>query len=150
MRLALLGSLLLGACYAPELADCAVTCTREDECAADQTCAGGKCAASGVDCRREPAPMPVARVALRVEVEGEGSIVVTGVGMCAWRDDDASGSTSLETCSWMVDRGTRLEVSARSVTDKVFERWTTPVCAGQDATCSVTATSALTVGAKFK
>ncbi|MEJ7599815.1 MAG: hypothetical protein WKG01_18055 [Kofleriaceae bacterium] len=146
MRFALLSSLLLGACYAPELADCTVTCAREDECAADQACSGGRCAASGVDCREEPTPTPVPRVALKVEVEGEGSVVITGVGVCAWQD----GHASLETCNWMVDRGTALQLSAKIVTNKVFDKWTTAVCAGQDATCNVTATSALTIGAKFK
>ena len=144
MRLALLCSVLLGACYAPELSDCTVTCTRENECAADQTCAGGKCAASGVDCR-EPEPTPKPMVALRVDVEGEGSVVITGVGLCG-----GPGPPPRETCTWMVERGITLQLSAQVVTDKEFDKWTTPVCAGQDATCSVTATSALTVGAKFK
>ena len=41
---------LVPACYAPDLEDCAVSCTSAAECAGDQACADGWCSASGVSC----------------------------------------------------------------------------------------------------
>jgi len=157
-RLSIVAALsALTACYSPELTDCTVACTSNDECSGDQRCvAGGFCAASGVDCREDPPVQPPApmRVMLRVDVDGEGKVVVANVGTCTGHgpgpgsggsDDDAR----LETCTWSVERGTAVSLHAMMLVDKPFDKWEQS-CAGQDATCAVTATDAIVAKARFK
>jgi len=144
-----LAALGLAACYSPELTDCTASCGNTDECAGDQTCSAGFCAAEGVDCRAEP--MSPERVSLRVDVMGEGIVVVAGVGTCMTEGGGPGPGPGpgANSCNWTVDRGAVLQLEARMLIDKPFDKWTTPTCEGQDATCSITASDSLVIGAKF-
>lgn len=135
---------MLGACYAPDLTDCASTCSTNDDCGPGQTCHAGACAAPGVSCTEEgpePEPQP-ARSALRVEIEGEGAIAATGLGNCSNEEPDHA-------CMYIVKNGTSVELVATETGDKHFEQWTSAACMGQDATCTVVVRAAITVRAKF-
>jgi len=149
-RLAIVAALsAFTACYSPELTDCTVTCSSSDECSGDQLCvAGGFCAASGVDCREDPGPEPPpppVRVMLRVEVDGDGRVVIANVGTCL----SEPGGEKVEVCDYSVERGTPLSLHAMVLVDKPFDKWEQS-CAGQDATCAITPSAALTAKAKFK
>jgi hypothetical protein len=142
---ALLGTtwLSLVGCYSPELRDCTVTCTAPDECADDQICAAGLCRSPDTTCGAgSGTSTPPPKVALRVDVNGEGMVVVDGIGTCASEEHDA--------CTWMISVGVQVRLDARSLDDGEFERWTTENCANQDASCVLTATTATSVGAKFE
>lgn len=135
--------LATGACYAPDLRDCTVTCSAADECAGDQVCnSAGLCATEGATCGGGGAApdAPAAMVMLRVEVDGTGRVVVDGVGSC----DDGE-------CTWMVPVRMLTFEARRIDNDSPFERWTTSNCAqSMQSSCSFTPTSATTVGAKFR
>ena len=141
----------VAACYSPELTDCTVTCSSADDCAGDQLCNGGLCAASGVDCGEVPpdpalpdaGPDPVIRVSLRVEVDHVGKVVVVGIGTCV--NDEGE----VETCQFNVPQGATLTLDAQMLVDKPFEKWEMS-CEGQDASCRLRMSTALTARAKFK
>lgn len=139
-----LALLAAGGCYAPDLRDCTVTCGAADDCAGDQVCTGGFCAADGVTCTGGGATTdaPVATIMLRVDVEGTGTVVIDGVGECT--DDQNS-------CTWTVPAKI-MQFEARQIeSDKLFERWTTLNCPQSTQTsCTFTPTSSTTVGAKFQ
>lgn len=135
---------LAAGCYAPDLGDCTVTCTTDDECAGDQVCtARGVCAGAPAACdgaaTTDAGATPM--IALRVSVMGDGKVTIVGVGEC----DPPGGMTS---CTLSVPAGPL--VLAASSDEKPFDKWTTTVCAGQGATCHVTLTLDASVGAKFK
>jgi hypothetical protein len=145
----------LGACYSPELTDCTVKCSSSDDCSADQLCvAGGFCAASGVDCREDPGPgpqPPAVQVTLRVEVDGEGKVVIANVGTCM--NDESGGDSNdlvpnVEMCEWIVAQGTEIQLHAMMLWDKPFDKWERD-CMGQAATCTLTATDMIHAKAKF-
>lgn len=138
LRPMLLPVLALAGCYAPDLADCTVACNAADDCAADQVCAEGQCRAPAARCEGAPAT-----VALQVEVAGPGQVVIGGVGTCASPHADA------DPCAWRIPVGTELHLEARPFEDKELDKWTTAACAGQDASCTVIASDAVFVGAKF-
>ena len=140
MRIHLIATawLSLAACYSPELRDCTVTCSAPDECADDQVCTSGLCRAPDATCNDS-----ASRVAVRLEVIGEGKVVIAGVGTCS-SDDET------HVCNWTVTIGTQLELEAMELDDRPFDRWTTSNCAGQDESCSLTARSITVVGAKFR
>jgi hypothetical protein len=140
---ALLGTawLSLVGCYSPELRDCTVTCTAPDECTDDQVCAGGLCRSPDTTCGASTPPP--SKVTLRVDVAGEGMVIVAGIGTCASEEE-------ADACTWMIATGLKVRLDARVVDDGQFERWTTENCANQDASCVLTATSAISVGAKFE
>jgi hypothetical protein len=75
---------------------------------------------------------------------GHGKVAVDGVGECI----PAGGGPMGDMCTMKVPAG---PLSLTAVPDdKPFERWTTSICAGQDATCEVTLTINANIGAKFK
>jgi hypothetical protein len=145
MRLpCLIACVSLAGCYAPELADCTVTCSAEDDCAADQICAEGMCRAPEATCEGDQAPR---RVELKVEVVGAGVVIVETFGTCGSSDSDDDDK---HTCKWQVPVGAELRLEARPVDDDPFERWTSAACADQGTICMFVATKATSVGARFR
>ncbi|HEU0033663.1 MAG TPA: hypothetical protein VFQ53_23715 [Kofleriaceae bacterium] len=141
-RLHLLAWLLAAGCYEPAVQDCTVTCSASDECAGEQVCARGFCVASGdVTCDGTGSSPQI--VVLRVSIEGKGKVVITDIGTCT--DDDASN----DRCRWSVALGARIQLAAIASPDHDFEAWTAG-CSGQDATCTLTATEPMSIGAKFE
>ena len=139
MRIALVAALLAG-CYDPELRDCTVDCSSADECADGQVCGSdGMCAAP--EAAGQCGGSAPSRVSLRVTVDGHGEVVVDDRGSCV--ADEAP-------CMYSFVAGTTVTLHARTLDDeKPFEQWT-GACAGQSATCSLAATAAMNVGARFK
>jgi hypothetical protein len=152
-------SLLPTACYSPELRDCTVTCGSANECAGDQVCtAAGFCAAPDTTCAQlqpptdampdagvrdapadAPADAPPAHGLLHVRVMDKGSVNIAGVGTC---DED---------CMYVVVLDAALDARAVPGKDRVFERWTSETCSGQDETCTLTPSQAITqLSAKFR
>ncbi len=138
----------LAGCFSPDLRDCTVTCAGTDECGGDQICAGGFCRAEGATCQgsgsgsgSDPAPT---KVTLRVDVTGEGKVVVAGVGTCSTADPNEGH------CSFMVPQGAHIQLDAMRLEDTDFDRWTTSNCEGHDPSCMLTLTTETFVGAKFR
>jgi hypothetical protein len=149
-------SLVPTACYSPQLRDCTVTCGSASECASDQVCtAAGFCAAPDATCAQlQPPPdaaadavvhdapadaPPAAHGLLHVRVMDKGQVNVTGVGTC---DED---------CMYVVVLDTALDARAVPGKDREFERWTSDTCSGQDETCTLTPSQAITqLAAKFR
>jgi hypothetical protein len=134
----------LGGCYAPDLRDCTVTCTGADDCAGDQVCNDkGLCAADGVTCmggsNGGTVDAAVPTVTLRVTVDGEGKVVVDGIGDCS-RD-----------CTWQVPQSAARRLEALPTGETQFDKWTTSNCSQpMNPRCTITPGSSTTVGAKFR
>lgn len=144
-------------CYAPELRDCAVSCTAAADCAPGQVCGAdawcaepsiaGQCSAlslvdagaSGdapadaalprVDAFVPPSDAPPA-YALTIKIGGRGRVLVDGLGQC---DHSAPG----QTCSFPVALGVELVLTAIPLPDTQFDKWSGGPCAGQDETCQL-------------
>jgi hypothetical protein len=157
----------LGACYSPELRDCAVSCASSDDCAPGQLCGADRwCAAPGIAGRCEladggasvdaavaadAASSPDAAVPadaappvlLVVKIMGHGTVTITGTGTCT---DMAPGHQ----CTFAVIAGVPRTLIATGTGGDQFEMWMN-ACAGQGATCTVTpAAGTTTAEAKFK
>ncbi|HEY5937156.1 MAG TPA: hypothetical protein VIU61_21040 [Kofleriaceae bacterium] len=161
---ALIAALIAGlaGCYSPELTDCTVTCSSVDDCAGDQVCSDGLCASSGIVCS-EPGPDPnptgpdggpdadpiPTRVTLRVEVDGDGKVVVEGINAGSGTCISEPGGEHVEICQFNVTEGATLALEALMLVDKPFDKWSQS-CEGQDATCALRATTSLVARAKFK
>ena len=144
----LVASVLASGCYAPDLADCAVTCTADSECAGDQVCTGrGLCAGAVTACEGgNTSDAGASRtIVLRVAVMGEGKIAIAGGAECVPPGSGPMG----EMCTLTVPAGP-LVIEAIPVDDDPFERWTSLVCAGQTARCEVALHTDASVSAKFK
>jgi hypothetical protein len=133
----------LASCYSPDLPSCTVDCAGDGDCADGQRCVMGTCRAPGVTCDPAPTSPPAMQVELHVTVEGHGEVDVAGVGTCSDQDGGKG-------CTFMVIAGTQIRCEAHALDDKSFDHWTTPNCAGQTASCTLTATMATMVGAKFQ
>ncbi len=157
--------LALGACYSPELRDCAVSCASTDDCGpgqlcgADRWCAApeiaGRCetggtvdaavatdaTASSVDAAVDAAvPAPVLLV---VQISGHGTVTIPGIGSCA---DTSPGHQ----CTYAVIAGVTKMLVANATGEDEFQQWTN-ACAGQGATCTLTPTApTTTTQARFK
>jgi hypothetical protein len=135
---------LISGCYAPEVADCTVTCTTDNECAGGLVCTPqGLCGDTAATCDDNSGPRTIQ---LRVAVMGEGKVSITGGPECEPDDDDDSMG---ETCTFMVPAGP-LVIEAVVLDDRPFERWTSIVCAGQGARCEVTLQLDSSVAARFR
>ena len=136
---------LLAACYSPETRDCTVSCTAATDCAADQQCGSdGFCAAPDVAGQCE-APDLVPKVALRITIDGPGTLSIDGIGVCG-----AAGMPRSE-CTWQVTPYASLSVVAMPLdADHSLDKWTTSNCEGQSLACTITPPAATTVGVKFR
>jgi hypothetical protein len=139
VKASLLAIALVTGCYAPETLDCTVTCSAAGECASDQVCGSdGFCAAP------EVAGQCVAPVALEIKIDGDGTVMLAGIGDCDSR------TAKDRTCTFMVAPNQRRQLSAMPNGDRDFKEWSS-ACAGETATCEVTPVTDLTrVGAKFE
>jgi hypothetical protein len=166
--LAMAAAASLVACYQPSVRDCTVSCNSEDDCAGDQVCAGGMCAAAGTSCELAvdaarpdasdvdgvtidasaidamtiDSPPPDAGVILRVVVSGRGSVVGDQPGIdCAGPQGD---------CSYSIAPGTVMLTAVDGPGGHAFVDWTTPNCIGAGRTCGLSVTVPVTlVGASF-
>ena len=159
------------ACYAPELRDCTVKCETATDCAADQACTAGYCVGSSeVDCSTvgattdagtstggggggtvqdaadaaidAPPPDAPTHGTLTVRIEGKGSVLVAGVGLCG---------SSAQPCAFVVPLAATLTANAVGVDDFEFDRWTTSVCPdAANSACSFTPLLAIEISAKFR
>lgn len=145
---------LATACYAPDLRDCTVTCSRADECAPGQICgADGLCAATARAGRCAQATAPDAGVAdappdawptvdLVVRIDGRGSVAIPTIGDCV----TGEGPTS---CPFTVPRDVPRSLHATPAADWRFERWK-EACDGEPTTtCTITPIAKTTVRVKF-
>lgn len=148
LKLVVVMLVLVSGCYAPDIGDCAVSCTTDAECAGDQVCTPeGLCAGAMSACDENAAVdggTTPRMIDLRVTVMGDGRVAIDGVGECARAGMGPMG----EMCTMQVPAGPMTITAVPD--DKPFERWTTLICAGQDATCHVTLTINASVGAKFR
>jgi hypothetical protein len=158
-------ALALGACYSPELRDCAVACATSEDCGpgqlcgADRWCAGsamaGRCdtegtnvdaavgsdaAASSADAAIDAAP--TATIQLVVQISGHGIVTIAGIGSCA---DTAPGHQ----CMFAVTVGVPRQLVAAGTGNDAFDKWM-GACGAQGATCTLTPLAAATTQAKFK
>jgi hypothetical protein len=159
-----------GGCYEPELRDCTITCNAESDCAAGQLCGSdhfcaspeiaGRCSSlpsdagsggrdAGVDGPKivDAAPPPDAptHAALTVAIDGQGRIVMLGVGTC-----EKSGPQN-GMCVYSVKIGSLVTAQAQAYEDWRFDKWMTPVCMGASiSTCTFTVNAATPLAVKFK
>ncbi|MGE0398841.1 MAG: hypothetical protein AB7T06_19185 [Kofleriaceae bacterium] len=147
LRLFVVMLVLVSGCYAPEISDCDVTCTTNDECAGDQVCTPeGLCAGSISACDENAVTDggTPRTIDLRVKVDGDGKVVIGGGLEC----DPEGGGPMGDMCTLMVPAGP-LVIEA-VVGPKPFDKWTSIVCAGQGPRCEVTLTINASVTAKFR
>jgi hypothetical protein len=139
---------ILSGCYSPELRDCTVTCGGSDECASDQVCTKGLCAAEGVSCgpggnsATDAGIDAGARVTVHVMIEGSGRVELQGAGVCGVGGD--------RDCDISVARGAVTAPASAADGGHPFALWGSPAGNDQPATCMFTANSPVTVKAKFK
>jgi hypothetical protein len=133
-------TVVLAACYSPDVRDCSVTCATADDCIDGQTCSTGLCATPGITCKlpvAPPVPTPPApnTIAITVTIAGHGSVALDGVTMC-----DAGA------CTEMIDSGVSVALTASPMPH--FVGWT-GACQGPDPTCVLVPIDTLFVGALF-
>jgi len=152
----------LGGCYAPTLRDCTVSCGSPAECASGQVCGAdgmcaapdraGHCLAEGPDAGRPDGAPPidaappdtVPLVALRVRIEGKGSVVVDGRGTCSSEAPDKGD------CMYDIARGVLQRARAIAIApDQMFAGWTSATCRGGIAICAFTPAGPTAITAKF-
>ncbi len=165
-------TVVVSACYAPELRDCAVSCSSAADCAPSQVCGGdswcaapelaGRCTQSdggvAVDAARDDAatvvtdapptdsapPDAPGPVILVVQIMGHGTVSIPSLGTC---NDHAPNHQ----CTFAVAGGVPRQLAASGTEGAEFENWTSVACAGQGATCTMTPLApTTTVAAKFK
>jgi hypothetical protein len=154
-RIWILALVTFASCYDPELRDCTVTCGSPGDCISGQVCGSdGYCAAPDVagKCKQGPAPVADAHPSPPDAVPtAELHISINGMGRVA----DASGMITCVApppggCTFTVRAGASITLTAIK-SDHDFDRWTTPNCAGQDESCTLTVVAPTTmVGVKFK
>ncbi len=139
---------LVAGCYAPDVNDCTVTCTTDNECAADLVCTPqGLCGSTTAACDGNNSTVDggARMIRLRVSVMGEGKVMIAGGPVCSPREDMGPG----DACDLIVPAGP-LVLEAQVLGNKPFERWTSIVCAGQGPRCEVNLQLDSNVSAKFK
>ncbi len=143
-------ALNLVGCYSPELADCTVTCSSDGDCGDGQSCgeqglcsAGATCTPAGSDAAvTADSPDATPQTMLRVKITDQGVVNIPDQTQC---------TMELSECSYTVDRGVEIQLTAEPLNDRIFEKWE-EACTGQlTPTCTITPTGPeLKVTAKFK
>ncbi len=148
-------ALFLAACYSPDLADCTVMCTFDEDCASGQHCTDHFCSREGVTCSAEPGTdaavvvdtrpepdAPTTQGVLRIRIADQGLVRVPGQQTC---DSDIDNE-----CMYVVELGVPITLEAEPHNNRFFERWEEN-CLGVSApVCEVTANGSETrVTAKF-
>lgn len=147
----------LAGCYAPTLPECAVTCSQAGDCGPGQVCNGsGWCTSPGQTGACGAAPMDAAAsdtgpgdrlAALRLELEGAGSIEASA----PLNQTCTSSRAGRLQCTYVTLAGTQVTLRAKDGGGWRFSGWTSPSCDGGLAkTCALTlAAGTTTVGASF-
>jgi hypothetical protein len=134
---------LVGACYAPDVRDCAVTCSAAVSCAAGEVCgADGFCAAPSAagHCGHADA----GTITVHVTIGGRGRVLVDSTKSCDSEIDNGD-------CTFAVPVRVAATIAAMVTSaDHPFMAWTGTACTGTAPQCMVTPTSAFAVGAVFK
>ncbi|MBA3460092.1 MAG: hypothetical protein H0T46_09045 [Deltaproteobacteria bacterium] len=166
-------SAALTGCYSPELRDCAVACASVDDCGPNQVCGSdrwcaspslaGRCltmatpdAAVGtdgapgviedaaVDATVDAAPDAPTTLSLVVQIAGNGSVTIPGVGNCGYAAPNHQ-------CTFTVMIGAQLMLTASGIDEFEFDKWQSAACAGQGATCTLTPLPpTTTIAVKFR
>jgi hypothetical protein len=152
----------LAACYSPDVADCVARCATDRDCATGHVCGddrfcaapeiAGRCEAQPLPMHADAAPtnadassqMPDARplVAIRLEIDGDGQVNISGGGTCNKGDSSAA-------CTYHVPVGVAITLDAIPYTGQLFEKWASETCAGEPASCTFTPLVGTTAKAKF-
>jgi hypothetical protein len=154
--------LLLAGCYTPDLRDCSVTCTSDEDCAVGHVCGdrglcvrpegtcgvaqatdGGPTVADASPPSDPPPDAPLAGV-LRIKIGDQGRVIVPGVGTCERAITDQ--------CDFVIDRGVPLTLTAEPYPTREFDLWAKACSgAGHNTVCMLTPNAPLTeVEAKFR
>lgn len=154
-------SLALTSCYAPDLADCAVTCGADRDCGGGQVCTAGTCAREGITCTAIPgvdAPASVVDASdpdaphipdssdapvttLRVKIKDLGRVTPDGFAACTTGE-----------CLYQLPAGQPIALTAVPAANRIFEKWE-DACTGQlTPVCTITPTgpAETRATAKFK
>jgi hypothetical protein len=168
-------TLVVAACYGPELRDCAVSCASGADCAPGQVCGTDRwCAAPEVAGR---CGLPDGGTSLTgdASIGGDGAVPGDAATPVAAAPPDAPGPVILviqimghgsvaianvgscndhapgHQCTFAVSGGVQRQLVATGAEGDEFDKWTSVACAGQDETCSLTPVlPSTTVSAKFK
>jgi len=143
-------------CYSPSVRDCTVRCERVHDCVSGQVCSDDRfCAAPGVSCGADAAPMRDAAVdaplrldapipidapdtvALSLQIMGAGTIALDGGGSC-----DTS-------CTLPARIGAVATLYAIPKPKQTFGGWTAGPCVGQPPTCKFVPIAPVTIAARF-
>ena len=133
-------------CYAPDLRDCAVTCSAATECADGQACRGGYCVADGSPTCAGADAAPLATTRLHLTISGHGHVDLGGVTVC---DADAASNGD---CTVTLPRLVAARVVAIANDNAMFQTWMGSTCpVGDVATCDFTpAAPTLSLAVKFR
>lgn len=153
----LVALLFCAACYGPDVPECTLACTADTDCVAGQACSrDGLCAASAeTQCSQRQMPGDGAQAAVDASGSGSGSgsaismvsvhVTVHGPGSVF----ASIGTTCTSDCTFAVEQGMPMTFTATpSSANHSFDSWS-GACASQPALCHVTASVAISVGAKF-
>lgn len=155
-------ALTLAGCYAPDLADCTVSCATDGDCGGGQVCTGGMCSHEGVSCKAAPpgvdavamidpdagiepdapepdAPPPPPTTTLRVKIKDRGRVTPSGMAACTQGE-----------CTYTVEVGQAITLTADPDPGYRFEKWE-EACTGHPlAICTLTVNTEARVTGKFK
>ncbi len=141
-------------CYSPDAPDCTLACTADTDCISGQTCTTDHlCAANLTTCGSQATTDgsvpgidagPVTTVTLMIHVDKDGSVRDSNNNICN------SPTNMAIDCSFQVQSGVPLTITAFPNLTKQFEKWDGPACMGQPAICHTTPTGDIMVSAKFK
>ena len=128
-------ALAIAGCYSPTVSDCVLACTSSADCAADQVCTAGKCAAPSASCSgAAPVDAAPGSVPIAIAISGIGDVVI-GPMMC---ETPSGGSGAM--CTLAAAPGAPATAMAMAKGGDMFMAWTSTVCAAQMPSCTFTPT----------
>lgn len=131
-------------CYAPEAPDCRLACTADTDCISGQTCTTDHLCAANITTCGSQATTDAGMVTLTIHVDKDGSVRDSNNNTC-----DSPTNMPID-CSFQIQSGAPLTITAYPNGDKEFDKWDGPACMGQPSMCHTTPTGNIMVGAKFK